>query len=151
MSKNEVKVDLRKFRGTEARKVILENSLTAAQIACFDIAGRAAAIAPHKTGTLRRSHTVTVGGLPDSDSVYSAAQSGDQIRTYEGQEIGNEPEVWISANTPYALYQHEGVNFKFTDSGAQAKWLETTFLRDGPKINPFVEARVAAALRAGGF
>lgn len=67
---------------------------------------------PLDTGTLRRSGTVTVGGLPDPNKVYSEAQKKSMAKAYEGDSMGLHKVVFVSYNTPYARKLHESLNWK---------------------------------------
>lgn len=122
---------------------------------------------PLDTGTLRRSGTVTVEKLPDAATVYSEASSGSGNR---GKTIGTEAphtggklsdrRVFVSYNTPYAIWLHESPDWKprdwkITAAGNRVtkpavgswKWLE--------KVLPQVKRRwayyVARARRKAGL
>ncbi len=74
---------------------------------------------PLDTGTLRRSGTVTVGKLPDAKPTYDEAQAG---RGNKGKTIGLEAPhtggrlrdlvVYVSYNTPYAIWLHESPDWR---------------------------------------
>lgn len=100
---------------------------------------------PLDTGTLRRSGTVTVDELPKPEDVYSEAQggSGNRGETTKNADNAppsgnpNNPKVYVSYNTPYAVCLHENMGWsprstKVTASGnvvskpavGGPKWLE---------------------------
>ena len=77
---------------------------------------------PLDTGTLRRSGTVTVEKLPEAAAVYHEAQGG---KGNKGKTIGKsaprmggkprDRRVFVSYNTPYAIWLHESPNWKPRD------------------------------------
>lgn len=73
---------------------------------------------PVDTGTLQRSGTV--------------------------QKTRDKNEVIISFNTPYALYQHEGVNFRHP-KGGEAKYLERAFNEHINQAQYYAEKEIADA------
>ena len=95
-----------KWRIKEAVKIAEEAALKALRTGAEGILTEAVDAAPVDTGTLRRSGTVTVGGIPDAAKVYEAAEAGTDQK--DGGTIGKEKAVYISFNTPYALVVHEG-------------------------------------------
>ena len=77
---------------------------------------------PLDTGTLRRSGTVTVERLPEAAKVYSEAQSGSGSRGKtigkSAPRMGGKPidrRVFVSYNTPYAIWLHESPDWKPRD------------------------------------
>ena len=97
-----------KWRIKEAVKIAEEAGLKALRTGAEAILTEAIDETPIDTGTLRRSGTVTVGGLPNSTKVYEAAEAGTEQKNAFPGEIGKEKAVYISFNTPYALVVHEG-------------------------------------------
>ena len=100
--------------------------------------------APVETGTLRRSGTVTVGYVPDSEAVYAAASSRSMRDAFRNEE-GKEQAVYISFNTPYARRQHEEIGYNHP-LGGKAKYLEDPFNRNKSKVLKYVEAHVKRVL-----
>lgn len=86
--------------------------------------------APNKTGTLMRSITVSEGGIPDPELVYQKAINKQE--TELNNPIGNENSVYITANTPYALRQHE-------TNKTKSKYLERPFLQYKDKAQGYVD------------
>jgi len=97
-----------KWRTKEAVKIAEEAGLKALRTGAEAILTEAIDEAPIDTGTLRRSGTVTVGGLPDGAQVFEAAEAGNEMKDAFPEKIGKEKAVYISFNTPYALVVHEG-------------------------------------------
>lgn len=108
------------WHGREVKAVVESVAMDALEIALNNVLGAAVQVTPHKSGTLRRSGVVTMG----------------------------EREGYIGFSTPYARYQHEGLELRHTDG--QAKYLETPFAQRQAAIPPFIEKRVQAALRSKG-
>ncbi len=96
-----------KWYGKKAEKVALEAAMKALMTGGEAILTEAINDTPLETGTLRRSGTVTRGGLPDAEQVFGSAQSGTGQK--QGRKVGSEQAVYVSFNTPYALPVHEGV------------------------------------------
>lgn len=66
---------------------------------------------PLDTGTLRRSGVVTVNQLPNPGSVYATAKTGSGNKSVTAAQK-NVPDktatkVYVSYNTPYAIWLHE--------------------------------------------
>jgi len=122
---------------------------------------------PLDTGTLRRSGTVTVEKLPDASAVYSEAQNGSGSR---GKTIGkstprmggktSDRRVFVSYNTPYAIWLHESPdwkprNWKVTAAGHRVtkpavgcwKWLEKAL----PKVKSRWSVYLERAKRKAGI
>ncbi len=100
---------------------------------------------PLDTGTLRRSGTVTVGGLPDAADVYKKAADKQEMKKAFKEPVGSEKTVYISFNTPYAVRQHEDLNLSHKDG--QAKYLESAYLQEIGKVLQMVGRRIDRALR----
>ena len=125
---------------------ILKAAIKGTRITALNIAGEAQRICPRETGTLARSIVVTKGGLPsNSEEIYQNAKHNSEVinkAEKEGKEIDPSelksivgkaksgiPTIFsISANTPYALRQHEDGSLKHKE-GQQAKYLEIPFNR----------------------
>jgi hypothetical protein len=134
-----------KWRIKEAVKIAEEAWLKALRTGAEAILTEAIDEAPVDTGTLRRSGTVTVGKLPDLAQVYEAAESGSDMKdAFPGPE-GKEKAVYISFNTPYALRQHEELDYKHP-RGGKAKYLEDPFNRNKEKVLQYAEKQVKKAL-----
>lgn len=101
---------------------------------------------PIESGTLRRSGTVTVGGLPDGGKVFEAAEAGGEQRDAFKKELGKEKAIYISFNTPYARRQHEELDWEHP-IGGKAKYLEDPFNRLKRKVIRRAEQRIKKALR----
>lgn len=79
---------------------------------------------PVDTGTMLRSGTVTVGGLPDPEATYAAAESG-QREPFSKQRLGEDKGVCVSYSTPYAIALHESPHWKGRlKPWTKWKWLE---------------------------
>ena len=109
--------------------------------------------APVDTGTLRRSGTVTVGGLPpDSEAIYQASKrkkEGGQRKSHKKaflEPVGTENAVYISFNTPYARRQHEELDYDHP-RGGKAKYLEDPFNRNKDKVIKYVNKKIRKALK----
>ena len=134
-----------KWRIKEAVKIAEEAGLKALRTGAEAILTEAIDEAPVDTGTLRRSGTVTVGGLPDGAQVYEAAESGSDMKdAFPGPE-GKEKAVYISFSTPYARRQHEELGYNHP-RGGKAKYLEDPFNRNRKKVLQYAEKQVKKAL-----
>ncbi len=134
-----------KWRGEEAVKNIEEVALKAMRTGAEAILTEAIDEAPFESGTLRRSGTVTVGGLPDGARVFWAAEAGNGMKDAFSDPVGEEKSVYISFNTPYARRQHEDLTLNHP-RGGKAKYLEDPFKRNAKKVERLVVQRVKAAL-----
>lgn len=104
-----------KWYGKEAVEIAVKAGMKALRTGGEKILTEAIRAAPVDTGTLRRSGTVTVGALPDSERVYGKAKAGTDAKDAYSGELGKEKAVYISFNTLYARAQHEGVGpYKIT-------------------------------------
>ena len=134
-----------KWRIKEAVKIAEEAGLKALRTGAEAILTEAIDETPIDTGTLRRSGTVTVGGLPDGAQVYEAAESGRDMKdAFPGPE-GKEKAVYISFNTPYARRQHEELGYNHP-RGGKAKYLEDPFNRNKDKVLKRAANQVKKAL-----
>ena len=134
-----------KWRIKEAVKIAEEAGLKALRTGAEAILTEAIDETPFESGTLRRSGTVTVGGLPDGAQVYEAAESGSDMKdAFPGPE-GKEKAVYISFNTPYARRQHEELGYNHP-RGGKAKYLEDPFNRNKKKVLQYAEKQVKKAL-----
>jgi len=135
-----------KWRIKEAVNIAEEAGLKALRTGAEAILTEAIDETPIDTGTLRRSGTVTVGGLPDGAQVYEAAESGSDMKdAFPGPE-GNEKAVYISFNTPYARRQHEELGYQHP-RGGKAKYLEDPFNRNKKKVLKYADERIRKALK----
>ncbi len=134
-----------KWRIKEAVKIAEDAALKALRTGAEAILTEAIDETPIDTGTLRRSGTVTVGGLPDGAQVYEAAESGSNMKNaFPGPE-GKEKAVYISFSTPYARRQHEELGYNHP-LGGKAKYLEDPFNRNKKKVLQYAEKQVKKAL-----
>ena len=135
-----------KWHIKEAVKIAEDAALKALRTGAEAILTEAIDETPIDTGTLRRSGTVTVGGLPDGAQVYEAAESGSDMKdAFPGQE-GKEKAVYVSFNTPYARRQHEELGYNHP-LGGKAKYLEDPFNRNKDKVLKYVDLQVKKALK----
>jgi hypothetical protein len=135
-----------RWRTKEAVKIAEAAGLKALRTGAEAILTEAIDETPVETGTLRRSGTVTVGGLPDGAHVYEAAESGRDMKdAFPGPE-GKEKAVYISFNTPYARRQHEELDWEHP-LGGKAKYLEDSFNRLKKKVVKMAELQIKKALR----
>ena len=109
--------------------------------------------APVDTGTLRRSGTVTVGGLPpDSEAIYKASKrkrEGGERKSHKkafAEKVGKEKAVYISFNTPYARRMHEELGYNHP-RGGKAKFLEDPFNRNKEKVIKYANLKFKKALK----
>jgi len=134
-----------KWRIKEAVNIAEEAALKALRTGAESILTEAINETPIETGTLRRSGTVTVGGLPDGAQVYEAAESGSDMKdAFPGPE-GKEKAVYISFSTPYSRRQHEELGYNHP-LGGKAKYLEDPFNRNKKKVLQYAEKQVKKAL-----
>lgn len=99
---------------------------------------------PVDTGTLRRSHTVTLYELPDPSPIYEQAKAGRSFNA-ETPEASRVPRLrdvvgYVSGNTPYALMWHERTDWTPgpRNPDARPKWLETAMRKVAPRAEAFV-------------
>lgn len=135
-----------KWRSKEVLQVARAVALAELRTGAEAILTAAINEAPVDTGTLRRSGTVTVGGLPDGAAVYAAAEGGQGMAGAHSEPQGNEQAVYISFNTPYARRQHEELDWQHP-RGGKAKYLEDPFNALKGKVLRRVERRVKRALQ----
>jgi len=135
-----------KWRIKEAVKIAEEAGLKALRTGAEAILTEAIDETPIETGTLRRSGTVTVGGLPDGAQVYEAAEAGTEMKDAFSKEAGKEKAVYISYNTPYARRQHEELDWEHP-LGGKAKYLEDPFNRLKKKVFKYADKQIKKALR----
>lgn len=107
------------WRGDAVTKAVREAGIAAILDGAEHILTESIDETPVLTGTLRRSGAVS----PFNE---------------------REQAVYISYNTPYALRQHEELNYRHTDG--KAKYLEDPFNRNKTKVLKLVAARVKAVL-----
>jgi hypothetical protein len=142
-----------KWRIKEAVKIAEEASLEALRAGAEKILTEAISEAPVDTGTLRRSGTVTVGGLPpDSEAIYKASKrkkEGGERKSHKkafAEKVGKEKAVYISFNTPYARRQHEELGYNHP-LGGNAKFLEGPFTRNEEKVIKYANLKLKKALK----
>jgi len=136
-----------KWKIKEAVKIAEKAGMLALQIGAKGILAESKGEVPVLTGTLKRSGTVTIGGLPSSDSVYQASLpneeggSGIDHSNAFPNPIGKEKAVFISYSAPYAIIQHEELGYSHS-SGGKAKFLEDPFNRNKKKVVKMVEEAI---------
>ena len=136
------------WKTKEAKAIAREAGLKALRTGMERVLTEAIDMTPVHTGTLRRSGTVTVGGLPDPAHVYAQAAAGtDMGDAFPGLK-GVKKIAYISFNTPYARKQHEGIGF-YHPLGGTAKYLETPFNQNKAKILKYADAMIKKALAKG--
>jgi len=135
-----------KWRTKEAVKIAEEAGLKALRTGAEAILTEAIDETPFESGTLRRSGTVTVGGLPDGARVFEAAEAGNEMKDAFSDPVGKEKSVYISFNTPYARRQHEELDYNHP-RGGKAKYLEDPFNRLKQKVVKMAELRIKKALK----
>jgi hypothetical protein len=135
-----------RWRTKEAVKIAEQAGLKALRTGAEAILTEAIDETPIETGTLRRSGTVTVGGLPDGAQVYEAAEAGTEMKDAFSKEAGKEKAVYISFSTPYARRQHEELDWEHP-VGGKAKYLEDPFNRLKKKVVKMAEQQIKKALR----
>jgi hypothetical protein len=134
-----------KWRIKEAVKIAEEAGLKALRTGAEAILTEAIDETPIDTGTLRRSGTVTVGGLPDGAQVYEAAESGSNMKDAFPSPEGKEKAVYISFNTPYARRMHEDLGYT-PKRGGGPKYLETPFNANKDKVLKYAAKQVKKAI-----
>lgn len=134
------------WKTKEAKAIAEEAGLKALRAGMESILTQAIDAAPVMTGTLRRSGTVTIGGLPDAEHVYAGAAAGQDMRNAFPGMTGKKKIVYISFNTPYARRQHEELGYRHPLGGGP-KYLETPFNQSRDKVLRYVERAIKAALQ----
>ena len=155
IDKSRTKLDAKK--ATEImQKAMLDGMRDGLELIVTDAIDRT----PIDSGTLRRSGTVTVGGLPDPDATYTAAGGGKaqgrSMLKAHNRPVGNEEAVYASFNTPYAGAIHEGFRkdrktgkvYRLKPREGQTKYLESAWKDNNAKVNALAAARVRKALAA---
>jgi hypothetical protein len=142
-----------KWRIKEAVRIAEEAGLKALRTGAEKILTEAINSAPVDTGTLRRSGTVTVGGLPpDGEAIYQASKrkkEGGQRKSHKKaflEPVGTENAVYISFNTPYARRMHEEIDYNHPKGGG-SKYLETPLKANEKKVPQYVDRKIKKALR----
>ena len=135
-----------RWRTKEAVRIAEQAGIKALRTGAEAILTEAIDETPFESGTLRRSGTVTVGGLPDGAQVYAAAESGTEMKDAFPGVAGKEKAVYISFNTPYARRQHEELGYNHP-LGGKAKYLETPFNANKKKVIKYAERKIKEALR----
>ena len=133
-----------KWYGKQVEKAALDAAMKALITGGEAILTEAINETPVDTGTLRRSGTVTKGGLPNAEQVFGDARAGNEQEL--GREKGKEPAVYVSFNTPYARRQHEEIEWVHPKAG-KAKYLEDPFNRLKKKVVKMAEQQIKKALR----
>ena len=135
-----------RWRTKEAVRIAEQAGLKALRTGAEAILTEAIDETPIDTGTLRRSGTVTVGGLPDGAQVFEAAEAGNEMKDAFPDPVGKEKAVYISFNTPYARRQHEEVGY-YHPLGGYAKYLEVPFARNKKKVLKYADKQIRKALK----
>jgi hypothetical protein len=113
-----------KFEDIMFYNIVKESSLKASYDAMLEVVENSDV--PVFTGTLKRSGTVTIGDLPDPDTTFEAAKNGSEMLTNHPGPIGSENAVYGSFNTPYAVDEHENIEYAH-EHGGGSKYLEIEF------------------------
>lgn len=132
MVKASIKID---WKGVQVHKKTREKAYSVLIDQSKALLDKSRLQAPVRTGTLRRSSTVSVNSLPDADAVFRAAGEG---KRFTGQDFRDaftpekcpdtdRLEIFISYNTPYAEQVHE-------THPTNKKFLERVFYEDYPKV-----------------
>lgn len=119
------------WNSAKAKEVARKAGMKALRTGAEAILSQAIDETPLDTGTLRRSGTVSVGGLVDG--------TGGTV------ESGSEQKVYISFNTPYAARQHEEIGLRHP-MGGKAKYLEDPLNRNAAKVQKLAELTIRKAL-----
>ena len=135
-----------RWRIREAVRIAEEAAPQALRTGAERIITKAMNNVPLESGTLRRSATTTVGGLPDMMQVYEAAKDGNEMKNAFPQPIGNEKVVYVSYNTPYARRQHEELGYEHPLGGGP-KYLENSFNQLKGDIIKYAQKAVKKALQ----
>ena len=142
-----------RWRTKLAVKIAEEAGLKALRTGAEKILTEAINSAPVDTGTLRRSGTGTVGGLPpDGEAIYQASKrkkEGGQRKSHKKaflEPVGTENAVYISFNTPYARRMHEDLDYT-PQKGGGPKYLETPLKANEKKVLQYVDRKIKKALR----
>jgi hypothetical protein len=94
----------------------------------LDLTRRSVELAPVLTGDLRGTGRGEINGL----EVAKGSKDGSIQVTGSAPKTASELSGSVSFGTPYARYQHEGLDFKHPQGG-QAKYLEQPFLENQEK------------------
>ena len=133
-----------KWHGAKAIKIAQQAGIEALRVGGEAILTEAIDETPVLSGTLRRSGAVTVGGLPNSEQVFAAAEAGKEHKDAFEEELGKEKAVYISFNTPYARVQHEEIGYNHP-TGGKAKYLEDPANQEGARLMNHVGKRIREA------
>ena len=134
-----------RWRTKEAVRIAEQAGIKALRTGAEAILTEAIDETPIDTGTLRRSGTVTVGGLPDGAQVYEAAEAGTEMKDAFSDPVGKEKAVYISFSTPYSRRQHEELDYEHP-RGGKAKKLEDPFNQNKQKVLKYAEKQIKKAL-----
>ncbi|HZK24135.1 MAG TPA: hypothetical protein VFC74_01970 [Oscillospiraceae bacterium] len=136
----------KKWRIKEAVKIAEKAGLKALRTGGEKIITSAMNNVPIESGTLRRSATTTVGGLPNSSEVYESAKDGAEMKNAYPEPLGKEKAVYVSYNTPYARRQHEELGY-YHPVGGGPKYLENSFNQNKSKVLKDADKQIKKALR----
>lgn len=129
-------VDVKVFFDKElAQEVVEQAAIKGLRKLAELIVTKAQQNCPRDTGTLARSIVESVGFEPNMNEIYEKAKIGD-VPTLRARKKAKE--VYISANTPYALRQHE-------EHRTKSKYLERAFNEYKDKAQYFAENKIAEA------
>lgn len=142
------------WKGEAAREIARAAALGAATKGAEKILNVAINKTPLLSGTLRRSGCVTVGTLPNPDSIFQTAKAGratkrpdSKVKALAQAVKGEELAVYVTFNTPYALDQHEG---NHQHKNGERKYLEKAFNEQSANVEKLMDLSVKAALAKGG-
>jgi hypothetical protein len=114
-----------KWHGNKAKAIVKEAGEHALQVCGQDLKGKSVPLAPVDTGDLRGSCNVS-----------------------KPRKIKRSIFVNVGYNTPYALKQHEHLEYKHP-KGGQAKYLETPFNQYKDRYAGFIKQFIKEALEKG--
>lgn len=111
---------------------------------------------PHDTGTLRSSGSVIVSGKAVHKAPKSPPRAGSTTvkrtrhkpaETSRNRTTKNTAVAEVGFNTPYAARVHEGVDFKFVETGTGAKFMQAKMSANkelyGKEMARTIEAELA--------
>ena len=112
-----------KWNGDAIQKDILQATVDGCMNTAEQIATKAQILCPRDTGTLSNSITIT-RDEPNPSEIYSKALTAP-VGWNESEFNETTKNIFISANTPYAHYQHELTSaVNYTTPGTTYKYLE---------------------------
>ena len=111
-----------KWRGKKAEQVAMQAAIQAIGTCAADLQGKSARQAPIDTGDLRANCSVS-----------------------PLQQENNQVWVTVGYNLPYAIVQHERLDFRHP-KGGKAKYLEDPYKENAAKYERYIKSAVKQAL-----